>query len=367
MTTVGEGSAVLPERLRAGVVGLGAGQAHMRGYVAAPGVDLVAIAGKEKDRLVSAAERFDVPHTFEDWEDLVAREDIDLVSVATPNALHAPIVIAALRAGKHVLCEKPLSIDAASAETMVDAAIESGRVLEVLFNFRRRGDVRTLRQHLDTGALGRIYHAKSSWLRRSGIPGLGSWFTTRDLAGGGPLIDLGVHVLDLALFLLDEPRVVSVTAATYAELGSRGRGSSGVHRPFGSGTGLAYEVEDLATAFLRFEDGGTLRLEASWASYGKAKDDIEIELMGTEAGAQILIENYSEDDTLRVFSDLGGQPAVTIPVTPPSLGHSGVVADFVEAVRGGNWGAHVGMDGLRRAQVIDACYQSAREGREIRL
>jgi len=203
-------------RLRAGVIGLGAGQAHMTGYTRADGVDLVAIAGKEKERLTDAADRFHVPHTFEDWEDLVAREDIDLVSVATPNALHAPIAIAALRAGKHVLCEKPLSIHADSAQQMVDAAVESGRVLQTAFNFRRRGDVRTLRQHLDTGALGRVYHTKSTWLRRSGIPGLGSWFTSKDLAGGGPLIDLGVHVLDLALFLLDEPRVVSVTAATYA-------------------------------------------------------------------------------------------------------------------------------------------------------
>lgn len=352
--------------LRAGVIGLGAGQAHMSGYVKADGVDLVAIAGKEKERLTGASERFDVPHTFEDWEDLVARDDIDLVSIATPNALHAPIAIAALRAGKHVLSEKPLSIDAGAAQQMVDAAVEAGRVLQTAFNFRRRGDVRTLRKHLDTGSLGRIYHAKSTWLRRSGIPGLGSWFTSKDLAGGGPLIDLGVHVLDLALYLLDEPRVVSVTAATYAELGTRGRGGSGSSFTR-FGTGLAYEVEDLATAFLRFEDGGSLRLEASWASYSKAGDDIEIQLMGTEGGAQILIENYSDENTLRIFTDVGGQPAVTYPTTPPSTGHTGVVADFLAAVREGNWAAHVGHDGLRRAQVIDACYASAREGREVRF
>ncbi len=352
--------------LRAGVIGLGAGQAHMTGYVKADGVDLVAIAGKEKDRLAYAAERFDVPHTFEDWEDLVAREDIDLVSIATPNALHAPIAIAALRAGKHVLCEKPLSIDAGSAQQMVDAAVDAGRILQTAFNFRRRGDVRTLREHLDTGALGRIYHTKSTWLRRSGIPGLGSWFTSKELAGGGPLIDLGVHVLDLALYLLDEPRIVSVTAATYAELGTRGRGGSGSSFTR-FGTGLAYEVEDLATAFLRFEDGGSLRLEAGWAAYSKTSDDIEIQLMGSDGGAHILIEDYIDENTLRIFSDVGSQPAVTYPVTPPSLGHSGVVADFVSAVREGNWAAHVGLDGLRRAQVIDACYASAREGREIRL
>ncbi len=89
--------------------------------------------------------------------------------------------------------------------------------------------------------------------------------------------------------------------------------------------------------------------------------------MGTEGGAQILIEDYIDENTLRVFGDVGGQPAVTYPQTPPSTGHTGVVADFVAAVREGNWAAHVGMDGLRRAQVIDACYESARAGHEIRL
>ncbi len=355
-----------PEILRAGVVGLGAGRAHMRGYVSAPGVRLAAIAGKEKDRLADAGAEFDVPRLYEDWQDLVADDTVDLVSVASPNHLHAPIAIAALRAGKHVLCEKPLSVDSESAEAMVAAATTADRVLEVAFNFRRRGDVRVLRQYVDSGALGSIYHAKSSWLRRSGIPGLGSWFTSTSMAGGGPLIDLGVHALDMALFLMDEPRVVSVTAATYSELGRRGLGGSGGHRRFGSDA-TGYEVEDLATAFLRFDSGASLRLEASWAAYGKAEEDIELELLGTDGGAHILVSHYADSDTLRLFTDVAGRPAVVAPVTPPSWGHTAVVADFVDVVRAGSWSAHSGMDGLRRTRIIDACYRSAREGREVLL
>jgi len=352
--------------LRAGVIGLGAGRAHMAGYVAADGVELVAIAGKEKARLTALADELHVPHTFEDWQDLVARDDIDVVSVATPNFLHAPVTIGALEAGKHVLCEKPLSVNAEDASRMVEAATAAGRVLEVAFNFRRRGDISTLRRILDTGELGRIYHAKASWLRRSGIPGAGSWFTNRQMAGGGPLIDLGVHVLDLALYLMDEPRVRSVTAATYHELGARylGRATSDRER-FGAGGG--YDVEDLASAFLRLDGGATLRLEAAWAHFGKANEDIEIELLGTRGGAQILIRDYADADTLRVFTDIAGQPATTSPRTDRSRGHAGVVADFVDVVRSGAWSDHVGLDGLRRARIIDACYTSARDGREVAL
>jgi predicted dehydrogenase len=336
----------------------------MRGYQEAPGVEVFALAGKEEDRLGELAEEFGAERTYTDWEGLVADPDVDVVSVATPNLLHAPLTIAALTAGKHVLCEKPLAVTAAGAAEMVQAATEAGRVLETAFNFRRRGDVRVLKSYIDDGHLGKVYHAKASWIRRRGIPGLGSWFASKELAGGGPLIDLGVHVLDLAIYLMGEPKVISVTANTYSELGKRGIGGRSTRRP---NTGLAFDVEDLATAFLRFEDGQTLLLEAAWAAYQHRNEDIEVELMGVDAGADIWIKQYADQDTLRIFTDVDGRRAVLNPTTPPSLGHRGVVADFVETVLGGNWSAHTGLDGLRRAQIIDACYSSAMEGREVRL
>jgi predicted dehydrogenase len=237
-------------------------------------------------------------------------------------------------------------------------------VLQVAFNHRERGDVSTLKSYVDSGELGRIYHAKATWMRRRGVPGLGSWFTSREMAGGGPLIDLGVHVLDLALYLLGEPRVESVSAATYAELGPRGHGGRVGGEMF---VGAEFTVEDLATAFLRLEGGATLLLEASWAAHGKAGDDFGVTLYGSDGGAEIAVEDYSWRDTLRIFTDVGDTPAVVTPLLTRGVGHLGVVRRFVETIRSGDWAAHVGIDGLRRAEVIDACYASARDGREVVL
>jgi predicted dehydrogenase len=350
-------------KLRAGVVGLGwAGGRHLDGYAALPDVEIVALAGLEEDRLKELGGRFGIPNLYSDYQDLMARDDIDVVSVCTPNHLHAPITIAALESGKHVLCEKPLARDAGEAEAMVKAAVEGNKVLHVAFNHRQRGDVQVLRRFLEQDQLGRIYHVKATWMRRSGIPGMGSWFTSRHMAGGGPLIDLGVHVLDLALFLLDEPEVVSVSAATYAELGPRGRGFSGTKR---MSVGSAYEVEDLATAFLRLGDGSTVNLEASWAVYGGANDDFGVTLFGTNGGAEIKVREYNWQDTLRIYTDAAGVPAVLSPEVGQGEGHIAVVRNFVAAVQAEKVDHGPALAGLRRVRIIDACYHSAVEGREL--
>ena len=164
-----------------------------------------------------------------------------------------------------MLCEKPLARTVAEGTAMVEASKQAGRVLKVVFNHRERGDVAALKHQIDEGQLGRLYYAKAHWMRRNGIPGMGGWFTNRELSGGGPLIDLGVHILDLALHLLGEPQVTTVSANTFAELGPRGKGSTRL--PNANTLGSAFEVEDLATAYLRLEGGGALQLETSWATY----------------------------------------------------------------------------------------------------
>lgn len=356
------------QTLRAGVIGLGfTGNAHLEGYAALPDVQTVALAGLEDERRIELGATYGVPYLYRDWQELLARDDLDLISICTPNALHAPIAIAALEGGHHVLSEKPLARTSAEATAMVAAARGAGRVLQTVFNHRARGDVAVLKRHIDEGGLGRIYHAKASWMRRSGIPSLGSWFTNKDLAGGGPLIDLGVHMLDLALYLLGEPVAVTVSGATYAELGPRGRGntlSAGIPKHL---VGSAYEVEDLATAFIRFAGGATLALEASWAVYGSAGDDFGVSLFGTDGGAELKILNYGWEDTLRLFTDVAGMPATVAPRVPRGEGHRRVVADFLAIVRGGDWADHHGEEGLRRTQIIDACYASARLGREVTI
>lgn len=352
--------------IRVGVIGLGfGGETHLKNYRQLPNVEVVALAGLEEDRLALLGTSYNVPHLYREYGDLLRREDLDAVSVCVPNYLHAPIAIAALERGMHVLCEKPLARNSREAMEMVEAAARAKRVLQVVFNHRMREDVRVLRQVIDEGMLGHIYYVKASWMRRTGIPGRGSWFVNKELSGGGPLIDLGVHVLDMALYLLGEPEVITASASTYNELGKVGRGVDKRARKFG--TGSTFEVEDIGIAFLRLSTGGTLLLEASWATYGDASDDFGVTLYGTNGGAEIKVHNYNFEDTLRIFTDVADAPATLQPRLTKGEGHAAVVRGFIEAVRDGNWSQYTGREGLRRTQIIDACYVSALQGREVLL
>jgi predicted dehydrogenase len=353
------------EPLRVGVVGLGwAGEQHLKNYLRLPNVEVVALAGLEAPRLRELGQRYGVPRLHRDYEEVVARGDLDAVSICAPNHLHAPVAIAALKSGKHVLCEKPLARTGAEAEGIVLTAREAGRVVHIAFTQRERGDVQVLRRHIKDGNLGRIYHAKATWMRRNGIPGMGSWFTNKEMAGGGPLIDLGVHMIDMVLYLMDEPEIESVSCATYAEFGPRGRGGRGDAKTI---IGDAYEVEDLATAFIRLSGGATLNLEAGWAAYRESSDDFGLTLYGTEGGAEMRVRNYGTQDTVRIYTDVAGVPAAVVPEIEPREGHLAVVRRFVETVRSGQWEGQAGEEGLRRARIIDACYASAREHSEVSL
>ncbi|MFT4123431.1 MAG: Gfo/Idh/MocA family oxidoreductase [Microbacteriaceae bacterium] len=365
-TAPGAGPSAAP--LRVGVVGLGyAGNAHLDSYLGIEGVQVVALAGKETDRLAALGAAHGIPQLFEDWEQLVALPELDAVSVATPNALHGPISLAALRAGKHVFCEKPLALTAVEARAMVQAARDADRVLEVAFNHRRRADVQFARRYLETEGIGRVYHARASWKRRAGIPGLGSWFTNPTLAGGGALIDLGPHVLDSLLFLMGEPRVVAVSAVTHGELGRAGYGAMNRQQQMASETGL-FEVEDLASALFRLEDGASVAFEISWAGHAVDDEDIAIELLGVDGGIRMFVPRYKQDDTLRIYRDRDGTPLTIAPEVHVTDGqHPAVIAEFVAAVRSGDFGGHHGELALHRTEVLDACYRSAAEGREVRL
>ena len=358
------------KELRVGVVGIGwAGQQHLMAYNALEGVRIVALAGMEEELRNSLQAEYSIPNAFADWKDMLEHGGLDAISVAVPTFLHAPIAIAALERGIHVLSEKPIARNAVEGQAMVDAARKAGRVLDVAFNHRRRGDIKALKSVIDDGGLGRPYYAKASWLRRSGIPTLGSWFTNPELAGGGPLADIGVHALDYALHLLGEPKVVAVSAATHSELGPQGRG--GGSRYSAQATSHAFEVEDFASAFLRLEGGGTLVIEASWATYRETDDLLDFTVYGTDGGAELKVQGapFPPVGQLRVFTDKEGESADYVPPVLPGRAHDAVVEDFITAVRGGEqaWGEHDGSLALYRAQIIDACYQSAREQREVRL
>lgn len=357
-------------KIRVGIIGLGfGGESALKGYKRLPNVEVVALAGLEEDRLAALGKTYEVPHLYRNYEDLLQHEGLDALSIAVPNSLHKPIALAAFEHGLHVLCEKPLARNSEEAEAMVQAATKANRVLSVVYNHRERSDIQFLKRYITEGNLGTIYYAKAFWMRRRGIPGAGSWFVNKEIAGGGPLIDLGVHVLDMALFLLDEPDVVSVTASTYNELGSRGIGFDLTARK--SGLNSKFEVEDLATAFIRLSTGATLLLETSWATHSSAQDGYGVVLYGTQGGADIHAQKqttgYSTTDTLTIYTDVTGLPAKISPQVQGGEFHAAVTRDFIDIITSGNWSLHNGSDGLRRARIIDACYASALQGREVIL
>ena len=357
--------------LRAGVVGVGwAGQEHMKGYDALPDVELVAIAAKETDKVSQLADKFGAAGRYDDVDTMLAEADLDVVSLATPTAMHAPMTVAALDAGVHVLCEKPMAEAAEQARSMVTAAEANNRVLEVTFNKRRGRETVALAQAIEEGVLGEIYYVKAGWVRRRGIPGLGTWFTRKAMAGGGPMMDIGIHVLDMALHVMGEPDVSTVSGATYAHFGPRGLGGSagGGSNKWGSvDDGSApFEVEDLGTAFVRMGNGATLLLEASWAQF-VPRDRIYLEVYGSEGSADLELAVGERPGSLTLTTDVAGMPAVIEPVLGPQGGHAEAVADFVSAVRSGDWSAHRGHVGLKRTDIIDACYASADAGAEVAL
>ncbi len=353
------------EQLRVGIIGCGAGIFHLQGYQEEPRVKVVALAGLDTDRCEKLAKEFDIPRIYRDYTELLAQDDIDAVSVAVPNILHLPVALAAFEAGKHVLIEKPLARNAGEGVKMVEAAREHNKILGVSFQRRTRHDTELLRNAVANGEFGRVYYAKAWWMRRSGIPGLGSWFTSKEAAGGGPLIDLGVHVVDMALYILGNPKVVSVSASTYAEIGTQGKGGWPGQKRQILTEDQEYEVEDLATAFIRFEDGGTLLLEASWASYTEMGDDFGVQIYGSEKGARIFSKNYADTDTLEIYQGFGDTTMDARPRLVSRAGHAEIIHDFVDAILEGKPMSPSGEEGLDRVRLIDAIYRSAELGREI--
>ena len=354
--------------LSVGVIGVGwAGQQHVAACDVLDGVRVTALAGLEVPGREALAAQYGIERQVDDWEELLALDGLDAVTIAVPTFLHAPIAIAAFERGLHVLSEKPIARNAEEAQAMVDAARAAGRVFDVGFNHRQRGDMHKLRAIVAEGRLGRPYYTKGWWLRRTGIPKRGSWFTAAELAGGGPLIDVGVHVLDYALFLLGNPAVVAVSASTYDLLGRAGFGFSATSTKTSVPGSGQFDVEDLATVFLRLADGGTLVVEASWAAHRTDGDVFGITLYGTEGGAELVVENYVPVGDLTVFTDEDGVPAETRLQVPPGGGHRAVLGTFVEKIRSGRWAEHDGAAAVELARIVDACYRSAAERREIRL
>ncbi|MDD4414521.1 MAG: Gfo/Idh/MocA family oxidoreductase, partial [Oscillospiraceae bacterium] len=274
-------------KIKVGIVGVGGiSNFHIQAYKKNPNVELYAFCDIDNNRLKEMGQRHNITRLYTDINEMLSSApELDALSVCTWNSAHANNTITALNAGKHVICEKPMAVSAKQAEGMLNAAQKSGKLLMIGFVRRFGNDCNILRDFIDKDYFGDIYYAKATYLRRCGNPG--GWFGDKSRSGGGPLIDLGVHVIDLVRFLMGNPRAVSVYGATFNKLGSRNniKGNVAYSSAHKSSQDI-YDVEDLATAMIRFDNQAVLSVETSF-NLNIKKDEGKIELFGTKAGAKI--------------------------------------------------------------------------------
>ena len=344
--------------MRVGIIGAGgiARYAHIRGFQAQEDAEVAALCDVKQDRLKQVAEEYQIPKTFTDWQDLL-QEDLDAVTICLPNYLHSEVVVAAVEAGKNVLCEKPLAINAAEGKRMVEAARRAGKKLMVGFSRRFRQESQILKGFIDRGELGDIYYIKATNFRRRGIPGAGGWFTTKKLSGGGVLIDIGVHNLDLALWFMGHPKPLFALGFTYQKFSHLKR----IPTTFGDmdEKGVV-DVEDMALGLVRFESGASLYLEVSWAAHlgGGGKGDFHI--FGTRAGATL--------SPLTIHTIQNEQLLDVTPVVRGKRDHYvEEVRHFLDSIKEDKEPGPSGEDGLLVTQIIDAIYESAEKGAVVQV
>jgi len=339
------------------VIGCGVqGRVHLTAYRALDEVEVVAVCDLDRARLETAQREFAVPHGFTDYRDLLASAPVDLVSICAMPVTHREMTVAALEAGAHVLCEKPMAMNAAEAEEMVATARRRGRWLSVGYNLRFSDAAQFARRFVDEGRLGTPQYARVYALAND-IPWWGKHYH-RAISGGGVLASTAVHVLDLTLWILGTPRPVTATATMLTRFPER-RGSTA---PSPEAAAL-YDVEDFVSGHIRLANGVALTLEAAWAYDSPLQTDYGFDLTGSRARLRL--------DPLLVVEERDGAPVEVTPAEiPPSdwpLSVKRELADVVAAVREGRPPLVTGEQALVVQQLTDALYESARLGREVQL
>jgi predicted dehydrogenase len=344
------------------VVGCGGlGNLHAQKALNA-GAEIVAGADIAEEPRTRFESNFDVD-TFEKYEELFDAVEPDGVSITTPNAFHAPAAIAAFERDINVLVEKPPADSVSAAERMLEAEQACDAFGMVGFQSRFTPASSIFKNYQREGRFGEITHVEGNSIRRRGIPGTGSWFTSKELSGGGCVIDIGVHKIDYIMYLLDFPDITEVVAQTRSEFGTQ----EDYADPDGFGEGWdtsesTFDVEDSASAFIRTADNTTISLEVAWATNREpARDTI---IRGTEAGAEV------ENTSLTIFeTGIEGTDHyrdVEIEADDDYDGHQRKVTTFVEAVAAGDDPEISTLEeGLLTQRIMDAIYRSSDQGKAV--
>ena len=273
------------KKLRVGVVGCGgiANAKHLPAMKKNGNFEIVAFCDLIEEKALKAKEEYGTEDALvcTDYKE-VLKQDVEAVYVLTPNSAHAPISIAALDAGKHVMCEKPMAKTYAEAKAMVEAAERSGKILTIGYQSRYRADSAYLKRACENGDLGEIYYAKAHAVRRRAVPTWGV-FLDAEKQGGGPLIDIGTHALDLTLWMMDNYEPEMVVGSVYRKLADQKETGNA----WGDWDPNIFTVEDSAFGFIRMKNGATINLESSWALNSLDVKEAKTTLCGTKAGADM--------------------------------------------------------------------------------
>ena len=344
----------MADAVRIGIIGGGwPGKAHAKGYQAAGGFKLAAVADLIPGRRKQMMDEFAVQREYADARELVDDKEIDAISICLPNYLHAPIAVAALKAGKHVMCEKPPGLSVKEARQIEAAATKAGKV--VLYGMQRRfgGNEQAAQQAIAKGYAGDVYHARATWTRTRGIPLGTGWFTDKSKSGGGAMIDIGLPMLDVAWHLLGQPAPISVFGVT--------------HRQFGDlmPQDLVADVEDAAFAMIRFEGGQSLELSASWAmNQPPSQNGASCRVYGSKGAVDVYT---GAGAVLHQAISEKGESKETALKLPKTVGHTALMRHFRECILGSAAPTIGAKDGVRLMEMIEGIYRSADSGKSVQI
>ncbi|MFK7911877.1 MAG: Gfo/Idh/MocA family protein [Akkermansiaceae bacterium] len=352
---------------------IGAGgmlQYHAAGFREAGG-EIVAIADIAPGAAAAAAKEWDVPQAYESVEEMLEKSGADAVSIIAPNKFHKPLAIQCLNAGKHVFSEKPPALNAAEVEEMIAAADKAGKQLMFNFNNRARPESYAMMDYVNDGTVGKINSAQAQWIRRTGIPGFGGWFTSKELSGGGPLIDL-LHMIDLAMHFMGYPEPTHVMGQTFSNFID----NKDFKGPWGipdRADGIN-DVEAAAHGFVTFATGQTLSLRTSWAEMNE-REVVSVVFQGTKAGGKVErlfgIDGLDETaiDSCQLYTQENGNSVnrnVTTEISE-DMGRIRSAANFIATLDGSEKPLNTPDQALKLMKVIDAIYQSAESGKPVSL
>ena len=345
--------------LRIGVIGAGQIAYNHCGEIQSyPEAEIIAVADISEERRTRLQHMYGAEKSFSDPLELARAKGIDAVTVALPNKLHAGVSIAALEAGKHVLLEKPMAMNLEEAQAVAEAAERNDRVLMLGMNQRFSREAQTVKALVKQGVLGDIYHAKTFWYRRTGTPKFGTWFCRKEMAGGGALLDIGVHLLDLCLHLMGNFQPASVTGSVYTKFGNRGLGEGSWGMSDREET--LFDVDDFATAFIKMRNGATVSLNVSWAIHQKEENSHNVQLYGTEAGAGTF-----PPEIYRSARD-GDEYHVVAPKNVPlQYPHRSRFHNWLDAILGKDQLEVTLEEALTVQRILDAIYASHESGHEV--